>query len=83
MENYPKILNAKVIKPYLIEILFENKQSKYYDFTNLLSDDNFSRLSDYNLFKSLRVSSGGYGIEWDDETDLSEAELWLNSQNAL
>ncbi len=83
MEKYPKILNVKVIKPYLIEILFENKQSKWYDFKNLLKDDNFNRLSDYNLFKNLRVSSGGYGIEWDEETDLSEAELWLNSQSTL
>ena len=80
MTNYPKILNAKVLKPFLIEVLFDNNQNKVYDFTDLIEFEKFSKLSDYSLFKNLKVASGGYGIKWDDELDLSEAELWLNGK---
>ena len=30
------------------------------------------------FFKSVRVDSGGYGISWNDDADLSEYELWTN-----
>jgi len=58
--NYPKILNAKVLKPLLIEVLFDNNQSKVYDFTDLIKVENFSKLSDYSFFKNLKVATGGY-----------------------
>jgi hypothetical protein len=28
--------------------------------------------------KSVRVDSGGYGISWNDDVDISEYELWTN-----
>jgi len=28
--------------------------------------------------KSVRVDSGGYGISWNDDVDLSEYEIWTN-----
>ncbi len=80
MMNYPKIRNAKAIKPFTIEILFDNNMRKIYDFSDLLADQHFSKLSEYNYFKNLKVAQGGYGIEWDDEIDISEAELWINGK---
>jgi hypothetical protein len=80
MNNYPKIKQASALQPYIIDVLFDNNQRKLYDFAKLLIDNNFTKLKDYNYFKNLKVSSGGYGIEWDDEIDLSEAELWLNGK---
>ncbi|MBX3043268.1 MAG: DUF2442 domain-containing protein [Ignavibacteriae bacterium] len=80
MKNYPKILEVTVKRPYIIEIVFESNQIKQYDFKNLLNDSNFTKLKNFSYFKNLKVSVGGYGIEWDDELDLSESELWLNGQ---
>jgi hypothetical protein len=78
MEKYPKILEAKAINPFFIELLFNNNVKKYYDFNELLNHDMFIPLRNYAFFKNFQVSSGGYGIEWNDEIDLSESELWLN-----
>jgi hypothetical protein len=30
------------------------------------------------FFRAVTVDPGGYGVSWDDETDLSEYELWNN-----
>jgi hypothetical protein len=68
MEKFPKIIEAKAIKPFFIEVLFNNI---------------FIPLRDYSFFKNLQVSSGGYGIEWNDEIDLSESELWLNGKDNI
>ena len=35
------------------------------------------------FFKSVKVDSGGYGISWNDDVDLSEYELWVNGESHL
>jgi hypothetical protein len=79
MMNHPKIIDAKPVKPYVIEVVFSNNVKKYYDFQSLLKMEIFYPLNDYSFFKSFRISSGGYGLEWNDEIDISEYELWTNS----
>lgn len=32
------------------------------------------------FFKSVKVDSGGYGVSWNDDIDLSEYELWVNGK---
>jgi hypothetical protein len=44
----------------------------------------FKKLSNIHYFKNFAVYPGGYGLVWDDETDIAESELWLNgSTNPL
>ena len=38
----------------------------------------FDPLKDFFFFKSFRIASGGYGLEWNDDIDISDAELWEN-----
>lgn len=39
----------------------------------------FKLLADVKgLFEQVKVDSGGYGISWDDNIDLSCNELWNN-----
>jgi hypothetical protein len=38
----------------------------------------FEVLKNDAFFKSVKVDSGGYGISWNDDADLSEYELWAN-----
>jgi hypothetical protein len=40
----------------------------------------FQILKDEAFFKAVRVDSGGYGIVWSDDVDLSEYELWVNGK---
>ena len=40
----------------------------------------FDQLKDKNLFFSVQVDVGGYGISWNDFIDLSEYELYVNSK---
>ena len=80
MNNYPKISKAIAIKPYKIKVTFNNNTTKLYNFEYLLNLDDFYLLKDYSFFESFKISSGGYGLEWNDEIDISEAELWKNGQ---
>jgi Protein of unknown function (DUF2442) len=57
---------------------FDNGTGKKYDFKKNLSNPLFQELQDKVLFKQLTVDSGGYGISWNDDLDLSEYELWQN-----
>lgn len=36
---------------------------------------------DLSLFKSVKVSPGGYAIEWNDELDLAAEELWYSGKD--
>jgi hypothetical protein len=78
MNNIPTILNIKVLNDFKLEVLFSNSEKRIYDCNSLLSDKNFIKLKNFNYFKNVKVDSGGYGISWDSETDLSEYELWKN-----
>ncbi len=49
-----------------------------YDCTPLLNLDMFQILRTDAFFKTVQVDSGGYGIAWNDDADLSEYELWTN-----
>ena len=46
----------------------------------LLEKSPFDQLKDKNLFFSVQVDVGGYGISWNDFIDLSEYELYINSK---
>lgn len=36
---------------------------------------------DITLFKSVRVSPGGYAVEWNDELDLAAEEIWYSGED--
>lgn len=59
---------------------FRNGEERAYDCGPLLSRPQFSLLSDPGLFRAVHVDSGGYGISWNDDIDLSEYELWTNGE---
>ncbi len=78
MLNYPKIKNAKALQDLLMEVEFENGIVKYYDYTNFINRHKVFELKDFNFFKSFTVDTAGYGIIWNDDIDIAEAELWTN-----
>ncbi len=75
---FPKIKSIQPLEGKKLLVTFDNDVTKIYDCTSLLSEDAFHPLKDEVLFRNVRVDPGGYGISWNEEIDLSEAELWMN-----
>ena len=74
----PKILSVQALENRNLLIKFVNGVEKIYDCNSLLSLEMFEVLKNDAFFKSVKVDSGGYGISWNDNADLSEYELWTN-----
>ena len=73
----PRIKSVTPLAGRRLLVSFVNGVQKVYDCGNLVGLDRFRLLKDEAFFKAVRVDAGGYGISWDDETDLSEYELWV------
>ena len=76
--NAPKILSVRPLENKKLLIKFVNGVEKIYDCTQLFNLNMFQILKNDALFKSVKVDSGGFGISWNDDADLSEYELWTN-----
>jgi hypothetical protein len=74
----PKILSVQALEDKKLLVKFVNEVEKIYDCNPLLSMGMFEVLKNDAFFKSVKVDSGGYGISWNDDADLSEYELWTN-----
>lgn len=76
--EYPKIKKVEVLDNYILKIIFNNDEIKIYDFKPNFKDKFFSQLEDYSIFKNVKIDTGGCGISWNDDCDLSEYELYIN-----
>lgn len=73
----PKILKIEIdSQQYKITVLFDNGVTKKIDFKEKLQDDFYSDLKNKFLFEQAQIDTGGYGLSWNDEIDISEYELW-------
>ena len=61
---------------------FANREIRTYDFKPLLETEAFWPLKDEAFFRHAQVTPGRYGVVWNDDVDISEAELWLNGEPA-
>ena len=78
--NTPKIQSVQPLEGKRLLVLFANGVEKVYDCNQLLHLEPFQILENEAFFKSVKVDQGGYGISWNDNVDLSEYELWVNSK---
>jgi hypothetical protein len=78
MDNFPKISCITPLPHYTLLVTFINGTTKKYDCSPLLNRPEFFLLKNDAFFKSVKVDSGGYGISWNDNIDISEYELWTN-----
>ncbi len=74
--NPERIISAKAIDNKTLIVKFTNFESRKYDISKLLDNPIFASLNNPEFFKNFRIESGGYGLVWNDEIDLSEYELW-------
>ena len=78
MDRIPRIESVQPKGATELLIRFENGVEKRYDCGPLLDLPQFALLRTAAFFRAVRVDPGGYGISWNDDTDLSNYELWVN-----
>ena len=78
----PRISAVEPLPGYLLRVTFANGVQKLYDCTPLLHRNAFRILKTEAFFKAVSVDTGGYGISWSDEADLSEYELWTKGEES-
>ena len=74
--NVPRIKAVSPLEARRLLVTFVNGVQKVYDCQRILNLERFQLLKHEAFFKAVTVDPGGYGVSWDDETDLSEYELW-------
>ena len=78
---FHKIKNVTPLKDFKLSIQFAEGITKIYDMKKLIKNNKiFADLKDINLFNSVEVDIGGYGVIWNDDIDISCDELFENSK---
>ena len=80
---FHKIKDVQALpEEHKLNVYFSEGQRKLYDISKLVSKHPVfnSLLIDDELFNSVKVDTGGYGIIWNDDLDLSCDELWENGE---
>ena len=77
--GFHTIKSVKPITNMIIEVVFNNGECKKYDIKQLIKKHRiFKDLEKEELFNKVKVDTGGYGIIWNEELDLSCEEIWNN-----
>ncbi len=75
--KFHKIKEVEALPPLQLCVQFMNGTTKRYDVEPLTHKFKaFEALNNQALFSSVKVDTGGYGIVWNDDLDLSCDELW-------
>lgn len=77
--NIPKIISVQPLDNYLLMIEFSNHTYRQYNIKPLLKKEMFAPLKNIGFFKNVQIEPGGYAISWNEDIDISEYELWVNS----
>ena len=77
----PRIISAQAIDDFTLIVKFTNNELREYNISKLLDKPIFSLLKKPAFFRNFIIESGGYGLVWNDEIDISEYELLQNGVN--
>lgn len=80
MYNFHQVKEVSPLNDCKLRILFQDGVEKEYDVTTWFDRKPvFLELKENpDLFFSVKVDTGGYGISWSDDIDLHCNELWEN-----
>jgi hypothetical protein len=76
--KYPTIKSVSITDGYTLLVSFSNNERRKYDVSPLLEREMFSALKNPAFFRNVRVDTGGYALIWDENTDISEYEIWIH-----
>ncbi len=78
---FHKVKAVSALPDFRLSVQFAEGVTKIYNVEPLFSKwESFRDLEDSELFSSVEVDVGGYGIIWNDELDLSCDELFENGK---
>lgn len=78
--SFHKVKEVTTLPHLMLSVTFTNDTTKMYDVKQLFERfPVFHALENPELFNKVVVDTGGYGIVWSDELDLSCNELWERS----
>ena len=76
-----KVKNVTPLQDFKLSIQFAEGITKIYDMKKLIANNKlFADLKDINVFNSVEVDIGGYGVIWNDNIDISCDELFENGK---
>lgn len=80
-----RIRKVRVIEDRILRVIFQSGQAVDYNVRDLCPNyPQFKKLvRNNNLFQQVQVDTGGYGISWNDELDLSAEEIWENGKRVF
>ena len=78
---YRKLKSAAALPGFALLLHFTDGSARRYDMSGLIRDvPAFAPLASPELFSSVHVDPGGYGLSWNDEIDIDAAELYENGE---
>lgn len=72
----PKLISVTPEDNYRLRLEYENSEKKLFDVSPYITGNWYSELKDVNYFRSVKVISGGNGIEWAHGQDIAPHELY-------
>ena len=80
-----KVKSIEPLDNFILQVIFENDIKKYYDLKQIFDKwQEFKILKDNTiLFSNVKVDTGGYGVSWNEDIDLSCNELWENGKETI
>lgn len=71
-----KIIDVKALKPYKIEVTFEDGTIRVIDLELVLRGELFAPLQDVELFEKVRVNPETHTAEWPNGADFDPSMLY-------
>ena len=73
----PKIIGVVPLADFGLEVTFDGGMVKRLDVKPYIAEfAPFAQLKNIALFNSVKVDTGGMGIVWNDQIDLSRYDAW-------
>jgi len=77
----PVICEATILDAtHTLLVHFSDGANIQYDASKLLLNPAFERLRNWGYFKNFHIAPGGYALIWDNDTDISENEIYTNGK---
>lgn len=78
---FHKVKDVTALSNLKLSVQFAEGVTKIYDVAPLIGKYKmFNDLIDFELFSSVQVDVGGYGVIWNDDIDISCDELFANGE---
>ena len=78
---FHKVKDVTALSDYRLMVQFSEGVAKYYDVKQLFDKwPDFRVLEKEIEFAEVAVDTGGYGVVWNDDLDISCNELWENGE---